>query len=314
MKHFYIAVLFICLLGTSAFAQTAGPNGFYYPVASINTAATFLETSCHGYVAGEYHLGWDLAQSHPSPVYAITDGTVVNNPYAIYPLPGQTDPTNGDETWIWVQHQAVDPSTGNTFTFYAVYGHTSPINGLKPGSPVQAGHIIGYTITYHNNDNLDHCHLGINRNGIVTSTHTFSNVPYINSSGQSASMTVTAGWGRGGTLPNGWCGHDNQNIASLQASGAVENFTDPQAFLNTYHAVGYGGGLDSTNPYVDGSYSGTQVGTALNPFKTVTQAVNAASASGATIHIKAGSYPENITISKNVHIVTWGSGTVRIGS
>lgn len=78
--------------------------------------------------------------------------------------------------------------------------------------------------------------------------------------------------------------------------------------------VSGGGGFDPTNPYVDASYSGTQTGTANQPFKTVAQAVNAASTTQAvTIHIKPGVYHESMTIHKNIHLVTWGSGTARIG-
>ena len=74
-----------------------------------------------------------------------------------------------------------------------------------------------------------------------------------------------------------------------------------------------GGSVDPANPYVDGSYNGTQIGTAANPFKTVMQAVNAASATQATIHIKPGSYAEKVSTSKHILFVTWGTGTVRIG-
>jgi len=74
-----------------------------------------------------------------------------------------------------------------------------------------------------------------------------------------------------------------------------------------------GGSVDPANPYVDGSYSGTQIGTAANPFRTVMQAVNAASATQATIHIKPGTYSEKVSTSKHILFVTWGSGTVRIG-
>ncbi len=74
-----------------------------------------------------------------------------------------------------------------------------------------------------------------------------------------------------------------------------------------------GGSVDPANPYVDGSYSGNQIGTAANPFKTVAQAIIAASATQATIHVKPGTYGEKVSTSKHIHFVTWGSGTVRIG-
>ena len=73
------------------------------------------------------------------------------------------------------------------------------------------------------------------------------------------------------------------------------------------------GSVDPANPYVDGSYGGTQIGTAANPFKTVAQAINAASTTQATIHIKPGTYSEKVGTSKHIHFVTNGSGTVKIG-
>lgn len=75
------------------------------------------------------------------------------------------------------------------------------------------------------------------------------------------------------------------------------------------------GGGSGTDIYVDASYSGTQNGTASNPYTTVTAAVNAASATQpVTLHIKPGTYHETLTIHKNIHMVTTGSGTVRIGA
>jgi hypothetical protein len=70
----------------------------------------------------------------------------------------------------------------------------------------------------------------------------------------------------------------------------------------------------STDIYVDGSYSGTQSGTASNPYNTLAAAVNSASTTAAvTIHIKPGTYHEKLTVHKNIHFVTNGSGPVRIG-
>jgi murein DD-endopeptidase MepM/ murein hydrolase activator NlpD len=297
MKLFCTIALFLCLSPTVTLAQASGPNGFDYPVASITTAATFLETGCHGYISGDYHLGWDLAQSHGSPVYALTNGTIVN----------VTNTGDPDVTFIWIQHQAVDPANGNTFTFWAVYGHTSIAAGLGQGSSVRTGQVIGYTIVYPTGD---HCHLGINRVGIVTQAKNYT-LSYVNGSGQNATATVQAGWGRGG-LPSDWCGHDSQNVPLLQASAAIENFTNPESFLNTYRAVGYV--VNSTDLYVDSTYNGSQTGSSANPFKTVTQAINAAGSTQAvTMHVKPGTYHESVTIHKNIHIVTWGSGTVSIG-
>ena len=88
---------------------------------------------------------------------------------------------------------------------------------------------------------------------------------------------------------------------------------DPQEYAPRRYQSIDDGGVDPANPYVDGGYGGTQIGTAANPFKTVLQAVNAASATLATIHIAPGTYGERIGTSKHILFVTWGSGTVRIG-
>lgn len=101
---------------------------------------------------------------------------------------------------------------------------------------------------------------------------------------------------------------DPNNQTRVQ--GELFNWTTLQGFV---HGPTGGGGFDPANPYVDASYSGTQIGTAANPFKTVTQAINAASATQSVIHIKPGVYGEKIGTSKHIQFVTWGAGTVRIG-
>ena len=297
-----LAVLF-CLPLAPAHAQTPGPNGFYYPVATIRTVATFLETGCDGYIADHYHLGWDLGQSQGQPIYAITGGTILD----IEPKPGKTDPTGGDITFIWIQHSAIDPKTGATFNFWAVYGHTSIAARLGPGSQVKPGQVIGYTISYYNGD---HCHFGINRSGIVT-TVSYPTITYFTSGGQTTTAGIQAGWGRG-TLPGGWCDQEGKNKPLLQAnSGAIENFTDPQTFLTSYRAVGSGG--SDTDIYVSGG-SGSGDGSANNPYNTVKAAVDRANATQpVTIHIKPGTYGEKVSTSKHILFVTWGSGTVKIG-
>ena len=302
-KSFLGFCLFLALFCVStpfSLAQTPGPNGFYYPVASVNTAATFLETGCDGYIAQHYHLGWDLGQSRGSNVYAITAGTIVN----------VTNTGDPDVTFIWVRHQAVDPTNGSTFNFWAVYGHTSIASGLGQGSTVQAGQVIGQTIAYPNGD---HCHFGINRNGIIT-TISYPTITYINNSGQTASVQEQAGWGRG-TLPSDWCGHNSQNKSTLQGnSAATENFTDPQSFLTTYKAVGYSGGGSDTDIFVSLSGNDGSNGSSGSPFRTIKHAIDAASATQpVTIHIAPGSYGEKIGTGKHIHFVVNGSGTVQTG-
>ena len=97
---------------------------------------------------------------------------------------------------------------------------------------------------------------------------------------------------------------------STRVMGQLFGWTTLQGFI---HSPNGGGSVDPTNLYVDGSYNGTQIGNASNPFKTVVQAINAASATQATIHIKSGTYGEKVGTTKHILFVTWGTGTVRIG-
>lgn len=92
--------------------------------------------------------------------------------------------------------------------------------------------------------------------------------------------------------------------------GELFNWTTLRGFV---HSPSGDGGFDPTNPYVDNSYSGSELGTVANPFKTVKAAINAASSTQATIHIKPGLYGEKVSTSKHIHFVTNGPGTVRIG-
>lgn len=73
--------------------------------------------------------------------------------------------------------------------------------------------------------------------------------------------------------------------------------------------------VDATVLYVDGNFTGTPLGTQSSPFKTVTAAVNAASASAPTlIYIKGNTYLENFpSISKNIVFVNNGGGPATIG-
>jgi hypothetical protein len=67
--------------------------------------------------------------------------------------------------------------------------------------------------------------------------------------------------------------------------------------------------------YVDGTHSGGD-GRIDDPYQTVTDAYNFIASHewrGATIKIKTGSYPESITISMPVKLVSW-EGTTMIGS
>ena len=319
MAHRLYVILAImalfCLNTLPSSAQAPAPHGFYYPVESLNPSSGFLASECDTYFSQSYHLGWDLLQSLNSPVYAITDGTIVNiNPHGD---PSGTDP---NLIWIWIKHSVIDPNGNPTF-IYAVYGHTKIAAGLQEGSTVNSGQLIGYTVD-HTKYSADHCHLGINPSGYVTVTKIYT-IHYFDHNDNNQTTTVEAGWGSGGAdpkkgvpgLPSDWCAYKSQNIPLLQASGAVENFIDPKTFFINYSAVGYGGGVsDPANIYVSLSGSDAGNGSPSAPFRTIKHAIDLASAGGATIYISPGTYGEkNSSSGKHIHFVVNGSGVVRTG-
>jgi hypothetical protein len=71
----------------------------------------------------------------------------------------------------------------------------------------------------------------------------------------------------------------------------------------------------STDIYVDKNNGNSgQNGSSSNPYSTVKQAVDTASATQpVTIHIAPGAYHETISTSKHIHFVVNGSGSVTIG-
>lgn len=75
--------------------------------------------------------------------------------------------------------------------------------------------------------------------------------------------------------------------------------------------------LDPDNVYVDGSFSGTEVGTEASPFNTIAEAVAVANV-GAVIHIAPGTYVETFAggsaLATGMSLQVNGSGTVIIGA
>ena len=71
-----------------------------------------------------------------------------------------------------------------------------------------------------------------------------------------------------------------------------------------------------TSLYVDHNYIGIELGTPLQPFRTLASALNAASKTLQTsIYVRANKYAENPTITKNVVILNWGdAGIVHVGT
>jgi hypothetical protein len=85
--------------------------------------------------------------------------------------------------------------------------------------------------------------------------------------------------------------------------GMVDNDID-QDDLTIYHYT--------RTIYADSSYTGNEQGHPSYPFNTISEAYNLA-CNGAWIKIKAGSYPEALTLSKQVRLVAQG-GTATIGN
>jgi len=310
LRKLAVFAVLLCSTCSFALAQAKTATGLYYPTGTSSPprpGGTWLATSCDTYDLGDgigrYHLGYDLIQHNGLPVYATADGTIVN-------ITNTGDP---DITFIWIRHQAVDPNNGNTFNFWAVYGHTTIKPGLSdvpPNNTVHGGDIIGYTMPYPKS--VDHCHFAVNLDGFFVNV-TSPTIKYIDSAGQTSTAVVSVGWGRGAYLPSGWCTYKGQNLTLLQSSPApgLRGFVDPLSFITTYRTVGSG---PSNEIYVSTAGNDSSNGSSGSPYRTIQHTVNQASSTQAvTIHVAPGTYGEKISTSKHIHFVTWGSGTVKIG-
>lgn len=98
-----------------------------------------------------------------------------------------------------------------------------------------------------------------------------------------------------------YTGHYNERTISAGSVSGYIHFKDIQS-------------TSDTDIWVDATHGSGGNGSQGNPYNSVLAAVNRASATQpVTIHIKPGTYHESMTIHKNIHLVTWSSGTVRIG-
>lgn len=91
------------------------------------------------------HTGWDLFAPIGTPVYSVTDGTVI--------AVGEDDGNKGGNR-IWIQ----DPN-GN-FWYYA---HLKNMPTLKPGAHVKAGATIGLSGDTGQAKGIPHLHIGVAR-------------------------------------------------------------------------------------------------------------------------------------------------------
>jgi subtilisin-like proprotein convertase family protein len=85
---------------------------------------------------------------------------------------------------------------------------------------------------------------------------------------------------------------------------------------NAFSAEVRMGQLQGRAFYVDKAFTGVELGTQQNPFRTVTAALTAVGANeGARIYIKAGNYgSDRPRVTKRVQFVNWGNtGQARIG-
>ena len=208
-----------------------------------------------------------------APVKAIYDGVVASVLYEAI------SHGHGWGNCLIIEHTNV-PDAG---TIYSCYAHMSGFNGTwAKGQSVSKGQVIGYVGTTGNSTG-PHLHFQIDKD-------------YSDYSGF-----------------HPWFPTSPITVNTPDSNGDVLRHTiNPMKFVQDHMTVS-GGSVDPANPYVDGSYGGTQVGTAANPFKTVAQAISVASTTQATVHIKPGTYSEKVSTSKHIHFVTWGNGTVRIG-
>ena len=69
-----------------------------------------------------------------------------------------------------------------------------------------------------------------------------------------------------------------------------------------------------TGLYAEEGWGGPQFGTLLDPYATISGAVNNAPSTPVNLYIEGGSYGENVTISKPVTLINYGNGLVTIGT
>lgn len=119
------------------------------------------------------------------------------------------------------------------------------------------------------------------------------------------------------------CIHDNSGGGDVMRPSFSSNdgflglSADDIANVRTGYAAGVGQvrTLETLGVWVDAATLLVERGTQANPFDTVIEGVNGVPpfTTSVTVHIQAGNYPENITISKAL-ILQADGGTVTIGS
>lgn len=106
-------------------ANVQRTSAIYYPMA----AGTYRSTSQYGARWGSFHSGTDMAASVGTPMYAVTDGTVVHAGDGIEGRSGNLvivhSVVNGQDVWFWYGHMydnGVYVSEGDTVTAGQILG------------------------------------------------------------------------------------------------------------------------------------------------------------------------------------------------
>jgi hypothetical protein len=315
----YLAIALVILAaGKASYAQAQTGTGFYYPTGTSNlppTGGTWLATGCDTYVAGKYHLGYDMLLPRTQPVHAISKGVVKRIIQTKHSNSIDLDP---DVCFVWIEHRVKDSPTGTPYAIVAVYGHIEAKPGLAEGAAVEPYDEVGYVLPYPASE--DHLHFGVNTN-TVTNVQTFNSVPYYyDGSTSTRAAQVQVGWGRGSfgdAFPSGWCSQRERNKPLLPTRGYV----DPLGFIRSKYpaedtAVGTADtiyvGTDGDDSDGDDSRDGR---TWDRRVRTIARAVSLVNAGG-TIRAGGGNYREEawpLLISKQVRIVSHDGGIVHVG-
>ena len=150
-------ILMMVVIPVCSAASTT--TGFVWPTGSDYTGGYYKYGSFVGKdQSGKdlFHLGQDFKAEIGSPVYAIADGTLIEQRTDV----SSYGPYEGPGGVIKILH-----TDSNGRQFLALYGH---VNNFKLpyacGAPVRSGQVIGYIAPYSHKDgtSIPHLHFGIN--------------------------------------------------------------------------------------------------------------------------------------------------------